>query len=471
MSINPMEDTIKEYNKLKVSTSTTNLSHKNEIDSLLKNAAESLHQDLSTHQKGLVEQGKKISITTVDDATYITKLIYPHFESMTKRKIQAIEDSYPMTVKTLFDVAFCFIEGSFGKRLQNIYASETVYTLPFNTVLILMLLFLSKSSVRETLVLPEIFESLKSDNVFKNKLEELKSVDLKLIESWILDSPVIPDESPLKVIFELCVFFDKLPIDSANIQTFLKLFYTFIHHLEHPSYLLIDLLIHKMHIMDRAIDTAFMIRNPIDRSISFELLINEFLLQHDIEKAMELWELIPSKQKKYQASIKIAESLIEEGKIEEAIKFSDETKEEENHDHLLREASLKIAKRHLLSKAREVIENIKDSDLKNYTQSSLVHILCGQFDFNNAKKVALSIPQADFKEDAILDIVKNYLTRRKYDDAINFTNSLSSVFEKQKPAKLIETALKIRHEDEKVHHVRNIFSLIKERKHILPPAA
>jgi len=381
--------------------------------------------------KGLIEKGKKISIKTVDDTKYIMKVIEPLFELITKNKIQTVEKNYPETVKHLFEVAFCIVDGSFGKKLMEIYASDAPSPLPFNTILILMLLNISKSVANQDLMvsLPEIFNPLKSDPNFQKTLANLSSFNLDLIESWTPDPKLI----------------NQLNLNPSDVQAFLKIFHNFIDHFEHPSHLLIDLLIHKMHLMDRAVDTALMIRNPIDRSKAFELLINEFLIQQDIDKAKKLWELIPSKQEKYKASIKIVEKLIENGKIEEAIQFSDETKEQENHDQLLREASLTIAKGHLLNKAIEVMETIKDPDIKNYTQSNLVHILCSQFDFANAKKVALSIPQADFKEDAIVEIVKNYLQGRQYDEATTFMNSLSSPNEKQKPAKLIETALKIQH--------------------------
>jgi hypothetical protein len=433
---------------------------KSEITALLQQAAENLQQETKI---GLGEAGKKVSIRTVDDTKYIMRVIKPHFEIITKQKIQAIEDTYPETIKNLFDVAFCIIDGSFGEKLRDVYSSETPYSIPFKTILVLMLVYLSKSSITQnpTASLPEFFHQLKPNKSFEKTFNSLKAIDLNLVEAWVLDPNTLSENIDLTPISELLGFLNQLDIKADDEKVFMKLFQNFMDHLVNPSHLLIDLLIHKIHVIDRAIDTALMIRNPVDKSKAIELLILDFLAKNEIDRAIELWELIPTKQEKFKTSIKIAEKMIESGKIEEALKFSDEIKEQESHDHLLREASLRIAKHHLLNKALEVMENIKDSDIKHYTQSNLVHILCNQFDFLNAKKIALAIGEADFKEDAIVDIVKNYLTRRKYDEAIQFISSLNTPYEKRRPAKLIETALKIRHEDDKIGHVRDIFSLMK----------
>lgn len=386
------------------------------------------------------------------------KILNLNDAKIAKHNIQVFEETYPETIKKLFDTAFYLIDGGFGEKLKKSITSEAHRSITFNGILVLVLAYIKKSSLKE-LSLPELFHQLNGNKAFENSLNTLKYIDLDMLDEW-LSSSGIQNES-IKPIAQLIPFLEQLQFSSSDKQIFIKFFLDFIDHLVNPSHVLVDLLIHKNHLIERAIDTTLMIKNPMDKSKSIELLIYDLLDKNQIDRAIELWELIPVKQEKFKAAIKITEKMIEAGKIDEALKFSDETMEPEPHDHLLREASLKIAKRHLLPKALEVIESIKDAHIKYYAQSNLVHLLCNQFDFFNAKKVALAIEEEDFKEDAIMEIVKNYLTRRKYDEAIQFINSLDTPYEKRKPAKLIEIALKIRHEDEKVSQVRTIFSIMK----------
>lgn len=416
---------------------------KSEITPLLQQAAVGIQREV---QEGIQ---RKITVKTVDEIKYITKAVTPHFETVSKSKIDAVEQTYPETIKSLFDVAFCIIDGSFGQKVRDIYMLESPQQLPFHVILTLMLVFISKSSQE---ILPEVFKYLKEDKQFKQTVAMLVGIDIQAIENWIFH---VEDHPVLK---KLSAYLAPLKVPDQKV--FEKLFHNFMDHLANPSHVLIELLIRE-HVIDRAIDTTLMIRNPVDRSKSFEMLIEAFLKQGATERAMELWELVPSKHERFQAARQIIEKLITQRKIEEALKFSLELQEQEEHDKLLKEAALKIAEERLLGKALEVAGLIQDNDVRQYTHSSLVHILCGQHDFANARKIALAISEDDFKQDAVMEIVKNYLRRRNYDEAIRFINTLENQYEKRKPAQLLEAALKVRREDEKIHKLRDMFSMLK----------
>lgn len=155
---------------------------------------------------------------------------------------------------------------------------------------------------------------------------------------------------------------------------------------------------------------------------------------------------------------KVANTLFKQGKLEEALDFASHL-DPVNRANFLRTMAIWYTSQHDLSQALKIAEMILDTEIRDYAQCNIVHILSLQNQFQKAKAIALSIADRGYREDAILDIVKAYLQDRRVDEAIQFVDSLQNPDEKSNPAKVIAAFLKVHHQDEKVSEVRKIFSL------------
>ena len=316
-----------------------------------------------------------------------------------------------------------------------------------------MLIYLSKAE--QSKEIPEIYDQFRNDKNFKNLVVDLHNMDLKTSKIGFR-VPETGTALSLDPIVKLSGYIDSMDVEPAVALTLMKIFKSFLSNLVHPSHLLVDLLI-KLNLADGAVEAALLIRNTTDRAKALIKLIDTYLLSKDFEGAHELWQLVPTKLEKSQASIKIAQALIECGRLEEALVFAKETQNPEEYENLLREFSMSLAKQKNLDKALEIAGKIRDSDVNSYTLSLIVNILCRNSDFSEAKKIAASISDQGFKEDALKDIVANLLQRRRFDEAIEFVGNIKNPHEKQKLARQIEAALKVLHQDEKVHTISKMF--------------
>lgn len=197
------------------------------------------------------------------------------------------------------------------------------------------------------------------------------------------------------------------------------------------------------------------LRNTAEKNRSNEMIISH-LLDRDLKKAHMLWNQLTVGRNRW--AKKIVETLLKLGHHQIALDFSSSLEHAEQ-DHFLRSMAIWYANNLELDQALEIVQTINNFDIQAYAKSNIVHILCRQKQFQKAKEIALSIQDRDYREDAILDIVKAYLQERCIDEAILFVDSFKNPNEKSKPAKVIAAALKAQHQDEKVREVRKIFAL------------
>jgi hypothetical protein len=380
---------------------------------------------------------EKRIVSTVDEAKYITKKVTPLFDYITRQQLLEAEDSHPKTVRCLFDVAFRLMNGDFGEKIKELYSLDIPHELADPTLLVLMLIHLSESNQEW----PEVFGSLKDDPEFRHLCSPLKNINTDAIETWLLNPGVAVFIPQIKPILKLTTLVKNLDITAENMSAFQKLFQSFLTNLVHPSHILVELLVSKR-LIHRASDAAQLIRQPVERAKAFVFLISEFLHQKSLDEALELWKSIPISHEKHRASSKIVQYMIESGEIVQAKKFINSVPNQELSSQLIREMALSLGKLGKIPEALRAIADIKATDLQSYTYSNLVYICCQHSDYVNGRLIIQLIKDKGFREDAILKIVKMYLAEKNFDDAIEFVDSLRDDQEKQKPAKLIEGALK-----------------------------
>jgi pentatricopeptide repeat protein len=377
-------------------------------------------------------------ISTVDEAKYITKAATPLFDYVTKQQVLEAEDACPKTVQCLFDVAFSLMQGNYGEKIKELYALDIPHKLANSTLLVLMLIYLNNTHHEW----PEVFEGVVNDSKFKNLCSQLKNINIHAIETWLLSPGVSVFIPQIKPVLQLTTIVKKLDIPLENMSAFQKIFHSFLANLVHPSQILVELLVSK-HLTHRASDAAMLIRQPIQRAKAFEYLISELLHQKRSEEALRLWKLILTPHEKHRSASKIVHYLIESDEIAQAKDFIDSIPSREFSSQLVRDMALSLGKKGKIVEALRTAATIENSDLQSYTYSNLVYI-CGQHsNYEKACTALQLIKDKGFREDGIMKIVKMYLAEKRFDEAMEFVDSLIDIQERQKPAKLIEAALKI----------------------------
>lgn len=359
-------------------------------------------------------------------------VITPHFS---QEKIAHLENEYPETLRSLFEAALCIVDGSFGSIIKDWFYKENNPPILFEQMVALLILYKEKAVLDRPLVWKEeIFckpEQDKSLNVLAEQLKEFNNEENKLLREVV----------------------DRIELDKDEKTAFEKIFDNYLLNLKNPHYFsqeLINHLMNHLNLMERAIDFAVLLKNPNDQSKGLELLIHKFLNLKDFDAALKLWELIPIPKIKYQVANKIAETCIQSGLAFEVLQTAQDMQSSEEKDKLLRDVAFEMTKKKQLKKAIVAVKGIKDSGIKAYTLSVMSHLLCSQLDFSNAKKIALKISDLEYKEDAIVDIVRSLVVQRQIEPALKFINSLPDSIERRKPFSFIERALKIYHENDKV---------------------
>lgn len=440
----------------------TRTSSESEYVDLLKQLEKSLKQEIDVETARKINaRVRKSTIDYVDEYKRIMQVATPQITYIPKEKMLSIESAYHETIKELFNVANGVVDGSFGPKIQEKYMIEDDMTIPFISMVALLLVYISKTpSTEEAIFKSEIFAKIRGDHRIQQLLTQFKDFDFASIENLILqDETELPpnEKNCLNLLKNLIA---KMQMDILDVIALEKIFKNFLQNLYNPSHLshlFINYLVDKLNILEQAIDISILIKNPIEKTKSLELLIDKLLSINEYDYALTLWRLIPIKKNKYQIINTIVEKYIDSGLVENTLYVHQDIKDDEERDNVLRELAFQLAKNKHLVKALEAADTIHDFELKSYTKSKIVHILCSQLDFNNAKKIALNIEDPDYKEDAVNDIVKTYLLKRNFDEAIHFVNSLPNMKERRNAAKRIESALKAFHQDEKVQAISKMF--------------
>lgn len=313
----------------------------------------------------------------------LTHAAKPYFARMAEKPIGKLEDRYPKTIFLLFEAAL-----KYAANHNNDLSSENV-----------------DSSI---------------------------IIDLLLLEAKQHNSdeaPEIIDNEGLKP-----------NISKIDLDGLWQLFHNYIINLQIPSYATVDLLLEKGK-LEKAHEEALKLTHDYDKTKSIIKLIIYYLDHKNIEKAIALFAFMPEDNDKRNVISRIIYSLLSEQQFDKALSFSKDLIHNELSEHALHEISLWLAKDGRVEDGLAILSEIIDDDMKAYTSSLIVMFLTGRAKFAEASKLALSIQDKDYRQDAINDIVKKMVRLRRMHEAEEFVTQLEGAVEKKEARKIIESNL------------------------------
>ncbi len=416
---------------------------------------QSLGQQMQRSEISLAAHKGKI-ISVGDENKRIFKLVQAHFETISKKTIDEIEHLYPHTLRRLFNTALRVTEGDCGEKIEHKFVLHTQESSSWKTVFPLLLLEACRNSAKG-LPYPEIFNKLVNNHPQWNRvMAGLQSLSIPEIEHLLLEDTGNLNPQTAKWKHQIEDLGKHVDCDPKTLKAISWTFERYISHLSHPSSHLV-LLFLNMKFYHRALATAANMKNPAEKTKSLLLALDVFLEKKDITRALECWGLLTSKGEWIKASRKIekmVEILIENSQVDQIMSLANMAHDDAERDIALKEVSQCLIKYRFYDQGLKAANLIRDEDIRDQTLSNLVHVLAGQKQFKKAKELLPSIHDAGFREDGVMYIVKAYLALRYVDEAVHFIEAMPIKQEKAKPARLIESALKAFHMDEKVRKLR-----------------
>ncbi|MBA3815907.1 MAG: hypothetical protein H0X29_05205 [Parachlamydiaceae bacterium] len=326
----------------------------------------------------------------------LTHAAKPYFTRMAKKPLGRLEDRYPKTVFLLFEAALIYVE-------QNLE-----HAFPLNLEESVIVDLLKSEDGKHNLEITEIIEN-----------EQLRS-----------DIPEI------------------------DLESLWLLFRDYVGNLQIPSYATVGLLLERGK-PEKAQAQALKLKHLYDITRSLNILIQHCLNHKNIEKAMQLFALLPTTSDRREEVSKIVDFLFSQKQHNKAFTFSKNLEDSVLRNHALHEVSLWMVKQGELEQGLKILnEYVEDSDVKAYTLSLIVAVLTGQGRFDQASKLAFTILEVDYRQDAINAIVKKMVRIRRIDKAEEFMTRLEGGMEKKEALKIIESGLKAKLQDERIKKIQ-----------------
>ena len=371
-----------------------------------------------------------------EDTSRITATATAQFNAVSGKTRERIEELYPLTIHGLFDAALRVVDGQWGIRLKDRFSMPSEMISAPGPVLTLLMVYISHYAEP----LPEIFVSFKENPQWHQLMHTLKESD---------------DEELYAIVSQAQVpFLNQLTLNPEHLRALMQLFDSFIDNLNNPSSPLIHLFLEN-NLKDKALQAAIKLRHPIEKSKSMGELIDLFLLENKLAEAIEIWSQIPLPKDKHHLAIKLINKMLADGHADQALGFVASQPKHHERDLLTKEIALSLSAKGSEDKALDIVRTIDDKELQFYTLSRMVRLLAQRNKIHRAREIALFILDEDYKIDAINEIVKALLQRRKIDEAVKFVEMLPDS-EKKSPTQIIETVLKVHHQDQKVRNLRDM---------------
>lgn len=383
---------------------------------------------------------RRVRVWVSDDTSRITATAKASFDAVPAQILDKVEEIYPHTVHALFDAALHVMEERWGTALKDKFtlSSERISS----PRVVLALLAVNASYYDHPLL--EIFQIFKNDLHWKQLSQKLKDYEDEAIYHYIFSE-------------EHLEWIERLQVSPEHLQGLMQLFDHFIDNMNNPSTPLVHLYLENSQ-KEKAIQAIAQLRHPIEKSKSISELIDYLLFENDLSTALNIWNEIPLPAEKHRQAIKLIHKMVDRDLTDEALGFVISHPKHHERDLLTKEIALELSKKGDVQKALDIVRAIDDKDLQHFTRSRMVKLLASQNKMHIAKEIAFSILDEEYKQDALIEIVKAFLHKRKFDEAIKFVATLSEG-EKKKPAQVIESALKAHHQDEKVRSLRHLFQL------------
>lgn len=382
------------------------------------------------------------------------------FEGIPNEIFTRIEKDFPNTARVLFYLALQIEKGYFGQNIKTYYLLGTDAYYQWDHLLLLLLYSLSRTGLKQLSKrsYPEIFSSIRDDPRWRSLFLGLKSLTIDEIEALAHfdQQDLVPKLALIKD--ELHTILSHIPGDPELIKGFTALFRHYFDHIANPSHCLIELLI-EMKMMGAARIAVREIKNEPERSKGLLLLAEKWIEKNQFAKVFELWNSLLDKEDRLKISQHLVEKLATVGSVNQIVKFIEQIGDRSERNQNCKESCLLLLQKHHYALASRLAEMITEQETKELALSSMTGVLARQRKFSEAKKIAFSIKDRGYREDAIIYIVKAYLYTRRVNEAILFVDSIPNRKEKERPAKIIELSLKSHHEDEKIKTLRKIFSL------------
>lgn len=342
---------------------------------------------------------------SIDVYNRITHAAKPYFARFAQKPVMSLHRHYPKTIKLLFELALKIVEGKYGdEKKREIPVMMEGMTYPISTVVQLLQ---EESKRRSSVERPEIFD---------------KDMSVKLI----------PEE---------------------DLNGLLQIFHEYIANLITPSHLTVGMLLeHGQEKM--ALEQALKLQNNQEKGKGIADVISWKLDRNLMHDAVKLFDEIPSDFDIRLIATKILNRMLERKEVERAFEFGTRLTDQRERAHAMQVIAIWLADNYQLQRAQALVEECLAGSHREYVLSLIVNVTVGKNLFDEARKLAFSIRDRGYRQDALNAIVKKLMRLRRVPDAIAFVESLSDVIEKQETEKIVKSALTSYQQDQRIKAMR-----------------